>query len=75
MHDLSPEKIIERVKAVEARARIADIPMNRICALADVSYSTWQRWRSGETSPVVNNLYKVETEAEKAIAAKRGKAR
>lgn len=74
MHDLSPEAIIARVKAAETRAKEAGLSMMKICADANVSHSTWQRWRNGEVSPRVDNLYRVEIEIERAIAPQAGAA-
>lgn len=67
MHDLSPQAIIERVKAAEARARAHGLSMSKICADANVAQSSWQRWRNGEVSPRVANLYAVETAIDHAI--------
>lgn len=69
MHDLSPESIIARVKAVEAQVKAAGLSMTKICSDADVSHSTWQRWRNGDSSPRVDNLYRVEVVARAAVAA------
>lgn len=58
---------------IEARAAKLDVKLSAIVAQAGVDYSTWWRWRQGDTSPTFKKLTLIngvldKLEAEKAAA-------
>jgi len=66
---LSPEWVKQRIEHNELRLRIAKVSLAEVGRKAGVSASTWQRWRSGENSPRIDNLHAIEEQVDKAVTA------
>lgn len=61
----------ELLDKIEARAARLNVKLSAVVAEAGVDYSTWWRWRKGETSPTVKTLMQVQAVLDKleALAA------
>lgn len=66
------------INLLEARLKLARVPLARMFRKADIDRSTWSRWRRGKVDPTVSNwravLAAVETltEPEPAAAGDKG---
>lgn len=61
----------ELLDKIEERAARLNVKLSAVVAEAGVDYSTWWRWRKGETSPTVKTLMQVQAVLDKleALAA------
>jgi predicted transcriptional regulator len=70
---MDPKTVVETL--VE-RARKVGLPVSELARRADIAPSTFNRWRTGETSPTLDVFARVErvvTEAEEQAACKPSK--
>ncbi len=50
---------IERINAIETRARAINLGLKRVCTLAGVDYSRVWRWQKGQSQPLLANFIRV----------------
>jgi hypothetical protein len=55
------------VAIIEARAKASRIPMLRVLQAANISYSTWTRWKRG-AAPTLTTFRAVEAQLARLIA-------
>lgn len=58
----------ELLDKIEARAARLNVKLSAVVDEAGVDYSTWWRWRKGETSPTVKTLMQVQAVLDKLEA-------
>lgn len=46
-------ELYETPEEMEAAAKAAGLTMRKVCAKSPHAYSTWYRWRNGQTKPTL----------------------
>lgn len=62
--------VSSKIEKIETRLKEAGLPVSRICEQAGIARSTWDRWRSGATSPNMSTWAQVEGVLEVALPEK-----
>lgn len=68
-------QILDRIDAIDERARRLNLSLREVCLGAKVEYSTVWRWRSGECSPIVSTFDKVVGRLEGELVRREAKLR
>lgn len=61
--DIEPILMRDDVIALEVRIKDAKISVEDFCGAAGVNRATWQRWKSGESLPLMRTWMRVERAA------------
>ena len=66
MNEIDPD-----VEALALQARVADLNMSHVLKVAEITPSTWHRWRKSGMLPQAARLRRLATAINAAIEAKR----
>ena len=68
MNNLDSQSVINHIIKLENEVREARLSLTPILSDAGIQPITWRRWKSGESSPRIENLHSVTVAIERAIA-------
>lgn len=51
---------VPTVKDLSKRARRTGVALVELCRRADISYSTWKRWETGECAPRIDTMTRMD---------------
>lgn len=59
--------IRDAIADIEARAKAAGVPIRRLCQVAGIAPSNWNRWKTEQTSPSFATWSRIESAVQELL--------